>query len=123
MPLFFFTRFIVPKNVLIKGDVDTGYSCSINGNIEGSLRSEKHVHIKKGALLKGNVYAKKVKIEGTVWGDVHAADLSVLPGGLVKGKLLSVSIRIHEKGIVEDVEAVQPITTKEAIKTDSRTWF
>lgn len=122
MFLFFFKHFYIPSNVSIKGDVDLEESCILDGKIEGTLRSQKQVYIKKGGILTGNLFAKKVKIAGTVTGDVHAIKLSVLPGGLVKGKLLSKRISIHEKAMVEDVETV--LTSHNTEATDlTQTWF
>lgn len=119
----FFVKFKIPKNLIIKGDVDAPFSCSVNGRIEGSVRSQKTVYLKKEGVILGNIYAKKARIEGTVWGDVHVTQLEVLPGGHVKGKIMANQLTVHEKGMVEDVEEIQAVSKSETPKTDSLTWF
>ncbi len=118
-----FVKFYIPKNLVIKGDVDSPFSCSVNGRVEGSVHSIKTVRIKKDGEILGNVFAKKAKIEGTVWGDVHVSELEVMPGGHVKGKIMANLVRVHENGMVEDVEEVQAASNKVAPKTDKLTWF
>jgi cytoskeletal protein CcmA (bactofilin family) len=115
--------FRVPKNVHIKGDVNSKYACMINGSIEGCLRSQKTVVIKKGAEIQGDVYAKSVKISGTVTGDVRAVKIHVLPGGHVKGKILADIVRVDKNGIIEDVESVQTVSVPEAPPSDQQSWF
>ncbi len=123
MIFFFLARFCVPKKIVIKGNVEAKCSCIVRGKIEGSLHCSRSVHIKKGGVLEGNLHAKKVKIRGAVWGDVHANKMSVFPGGYVRGKIIANKITVHENGLVEDVEEVQSMKHTEPEKPDVQTWF
>lgn len=118
-----FVKFYIPKNLVIKGDVDSPFSCTVNGRVEGSVHSIKTVRVKKEGEVLGNVFAKKARIEGTVWGDVHVSELIVLPGGHVKGKIMANLVKVHTHGMVEDVEEVQAVSNNAAPKTDNLTWF
>jgi cytoskeletal protein CcmA (bactofilin family) len=120
---FFFSAFRVPKQVLIKGDVSSRKSCIIKGSIEGDLRSQQTVSVKKGATIKGDLTAKFVRIAGTVNGDVRATKVHVLSGGHVKGKILADILHVDKKGMIEDVESVQTVSITEPMKIDEQKWF
>ncbi len=121
--LFFFALFRIPKNILIKGNVQSSRSCILHGKIEGSLHCDKTIMIKKGGQVEGNIHAKKVIIQGLVLGDVHASKLRVLTGGQVRGKILAGNVYINEKALVEDVESVKTTEVLEVAKTNNQKWF
>ena len=118
-------RFLtIPKGVLFTGNIDSPFSCIVNGEIVGTIKSKKKVIVRKSGVINGNILAKRVRIEGKCYGDVHAENLTVIKGGFVKGKIIANRITIQEQAMVEDVEEVKTAVAPELAPTvDNKKWF
>jgi cytoskeletal protein CcmA (bactofilin family) len=97
---------------------DDGFVNAIEGLIEGSVRGESiilevhsviksdvvvtdYFYSKAKTVVFGNVYAKKVIVEGSIRGDIHAShSVEVKDGGCVFGNVQAPSISIDAKGYI-----------------------
>jgi cytoskeletal protein CcmA (bactofilin family) len=84
----------------VKGDLVSDNIIEIFGKVEGKIKSDV-LSIREGALVKGNIASKYVKIAGAFEGDVIASIIHITSTGTVIGNLTYGIISIEEKGKFE----------------------
>lgn len=77
---------IIVSDLNIKGDLISKGSIEIGGNVEGNIKCS-FVTIRKGANIKGDIYAENLIINGKVNGFMRAKNVSVTSFGDVEGSL------------------------------------
>jgi cytoskeletal protein CcmA (bactofilin family) len=88
---------ILPPSLKFKGELTADEDLLIQGQIEGSIKHTQRVTIGKAGKVKANITAQVIKIEGTVWGDVHAERSVALEStGNLRGSIHAPSVSLIE---------------------------
>jgi cytoskeletal protein CcmA (bactofilin family) len=74
---------ILSRGVSIKGSVKFLGELVIDGEVEGTIDSPGKLCISEHGLIKGEIRAKSVKVQGNVEGDIFAAERCELQAGCV----------------------------------------
>lgn len=96
---------VIDGELAISGDIQTKGTIRVDGRVEGTLHRADTLIIGAGGTVIGNIEAREVVIGGTVHGnltvserievqatanvrgDIHAAALQLLEGGMVHGHI------------------------------------
>jgi cytoskeletal protein CcmA (bactofilin family) len=88
---------ILPPSLKFKGELTADEDLLIQGQIEGSIKHTQRVTIGKAGRVKANITAQVIKIEGTVWGDVHAErSVALESSGNLRGSIHAPSVSLIE---------------------------
>lgn len=78
----------IAAGVSIKGDVKSPTDVRVDGNVDGSLRSESRIVVGEGSALKGSLYCTILDFWGKMDGDIYVRDtLSLKSTSVVKGSI------------------------------------
>lgn len=108
---------ILPASLKFKGELTADEDLLIQGQIEGTIKHTQRVTVGKSGKVKANITAQVIKIEGTVWGELHAErSVSVEGSGNLRGNIHAPSVCLVEgarfNGAVDmevkKAQAVQP---------------
>ena len=88
---------ILPASLKFKGELSADEDLLIQGQIEGTIKHTQRVTVGKAGKVKANITAQVIKIEGTVWGDVHAErSVAVESSGNLRGSIHAPSVSLNE---------------------------
>lgn len=112
-------RSIIPPSLKFKGELSADEDLLIQGQIEGTIKHTQRVTVGKTGKVKATISAQVIKIEGTVWGDLHAErSVSVEDSGNLRGNIHAPSVCLVEgsrfNGVVDmDVKKASQANTPE----------
>jgi cytoskeletal protein CcmA (bactofilin family) len=86
---------IINAELTLKGDITSDNIIEVFGKIEGNIVCDV-LSIREGAIIKGKVVAKYVKIAGSFTGEIKAAIIHITGSGSING--------IIEYGIISSEE-------------------
>jgi cytoskeletal protein CcmA (bactofilin family) len=94
------------ERVHVNGTIVCEESLRVLGRIEGTIHARQDLTVMQGADVRAVIHGRRVNIEGTVNGDVHASEVVVLgPSASLMGNIKTPSLQIQEgaffKGSVE----------------------
>ncbi|TQR60817.1 bactofilin family protein [Campylobacter troglodytis] len=89
---------VISSGARIEGQFDFNSMLHLDGEISGEVRSNSVVVIGKSGVLKGNLNADKVVVNGIFEGELEAESLEILAGGLVTGNIITRQIAIENGG-------------------------
>ena len=72
---------------IFKGNLTLSSMVYVDGTIEGDILSTDSVVVGKNGILKGDVKAKKIVINGEIRGNVIADSIEILAGATLMGDL------------------------------------
>ncbi len=81
----------------------------VDGEFEGSIRSNKEVNIGKHGHIKGEVSTKRLVVQGYIEGTINAARVEIKANGRVNGTIESSELVIEAKGIFEGNSVVKDV--------------
>ncbi|MBI4978377.1 MAG: polymer-forming cytoskeletal protein [Spirochaetes bacterium] len=88
---------VVRKDVRLKGDINLHTSMKIEGEFEGSITCSGYIHIGKGAIIKADIKADVVAVEGTVTGNIYASHKAELgPTAEVHGDITTHKLKMAD---------------------------
>ncbi|MDY6968201.1 MAG: polymer-forming cytoskeletal protein [Spirochaetota bacterium] len=107
------------KDTQFFGDLYFKRSLQINGSFEGEINSEGYLIIGEGAVVKANIKAKTVIINGIVYGNVEALDkLEIQSKGKLYGNIRTGKLQIADgvvfEGNCEMIKSLEHIDKKES---------
>ena len=83
----------------------------VDGEFEGVIHSNKEVNIGKHGHIKGDVFTKRLVVQGYIEGTVNAARVEIKAHGRVNGTIESGELVIEAKGIFEGNSVVKGAST------------
>ncbi|MEA1955276.1 MAG: polymer-forming cytoskeletal protein [Campylobacterota bacterium] len=91
-------------------------SCNlyVDGEFEGIINSQKEVNIGKNGHIRGDVFSKRVVVQGFIDGNVNSTRVEIKAGGRISGSLESSELIIEAKGIFEGNSIIKDSTPKPA---------
>ena len=107
------------KDTQFFGDLSFRKSLQINGSFEGEITSEGFLIIGEDAVVKANIKAKTVIINGVVYGNVEALDkLEIQSKGKLYGNIRTGKLQIADGVVFEgNCEMINPL--EKAVKKDN----
>lgn len=79
---------VLQAGFTVEGNIVSDHGMTCVGLVLGSIRSSRGlVHVAKGAVVRGDVHAEHIIVDGTVEGEIRAHS-SVLLNGRVTGQIL-----------------------------------
>ncbi|WP_174341606.1 polymer-forming cytoskeletal protein [Enterobacter sp. JMULE2] len=83
----------------LTGIIETEGSIVSEGVIEGNIRSAHEVRINNGGVVKGDIHAMHVFINGLVTGRCYASAVSLLEKGRIEGNIYTNELSIEKGGV------------------------
>jgi len=97
MPIFEGMDSVIGQKAKFKGELITGGSININGELEGKIKAEGEVVVSQGGKIVGEIHGGGVIIAGLVEGNITAKEtLEIHKSGRVHGNLSGGKIVIDE---------------------------
>lgn len=89
---------VIGETLHFKGELSAGEDLIIEGTVEGKINQGKCcLTLRPKGVIKANVNATKIFIEGTVDGDLHATvSVTVRKSGVVKGNIVAPTVGLDE---------------------------
>jgi cytoskeletal protein CcmA (bactofilin family) len=127
---------IVGTSVKLKGTLKSDGDITIDGSVNGEIKTKGVVNIGPNANIIANVRAKKINVAGILQGNVEAAErltisetgrvygdvtanvLSIAPGAVFSGKSVMMESAHHEN--VEPVVEEEPAEEPEKEKAETK---
>ena len=101
---------LLDSQVSVSGDLDTGGSLRIDGELTGTIRRADTVVIGVGARMTGDIHAREVIIGGAIDGSVYASErVELQPTAIVNGSITTQVVLVQEGGVVNGRIEMQPI--------------
>ena len=92
---------VIAFGTKIDGKIEIECNLHIDGEFEGTIKSQKTVTIGKTGTVTGDVIADKLMISGRFTGNADAGVVDVLPDGKLFGKILADEFVIERGGFFE----------------------
>jgi cytoskeletal protein CcmA (bactofilin family) len=73
----------------------------VDGEFEGIINSEREVNIGKNGKVKGDIFTKRLVVQGFMDGNVNSNRIEIKAGGHISGSIESSELVIEAKGIFE----------------------
>lgn len=118
---------VIGPRIKIKGDVSGEENLIIEGNVEGSVNLKQYrVDVGPSGTVKADIYAKTVKVDGTVQGDIEASEMATISRtGNVRGNIKAPRMTLEDgakfKGSIDMDPGEKPEEKKEAAKPAAKT--
>ncbi len=114
---------VLSSDLLIKGNLKTTGDIQIEGTVEGDVRAHL-LTIGEGALVKGEVIADDVVVNGHVIGRVRGLKVRLTSSAEVEGDIIHKTIAIesgaHFEGSVQRKDDPLAASTSKAAKADDK---
>jgi len=92
---------IVTAGSIIKGEMNLSCNLYVDGEFEGIITSDKEVNIGKNGHVKGDVFTKRLVVQGFIEGKIRADKVEIKAAGKVNGTIESSELVIEAKGLFE----------------------
>ena len=92
---------IIAECSTIHGEIETTCGVHIDGKIEGSIKSTTVVTIGKSGKVKGEINSHDLIVSGLFEGTADCNTIEILPGGHIKGKIITNELIIEKQGFFE----------------------
>lgn len=94
------TGAIIGGGVTVTGDVECDGELQIGGRIIGDVRCAT-LFIDEGGVVKGTIQAERVRLSGSVDGDIDTGDLAIESTGHASGTLTYARLKVNAGGVIE----------------------
>jgi len=112
---------IIGRSVKIEGNFNGDDNIIVEGEVKGSLKTNKNLDVKEGAKITANAEAANMTIageihgnvqchenleitsSGKIFGDIITKVISVASGAIIKGKITAEGTEIKTRKIEKDV--------------------
>lgn len=88
---------VIGSTIVIDGELRSEEDISVRGTVKGKIHTTADLFVEEGGTVEAEVETRSVEIEGTVVGNVHAADKYELkPPGRVTGDVFAPRVVIAD---------------------------
>lgn len=98
---------IITAGSIIKGEMNLACNLYVDGKFEGTITSDKEVNIGKNGHVKGDVFTKRLVVQGLIEGKISADRVEIKAAGQVNGTIESEELVIEAKGLFEGNSVVK----------------
>ena len=92
---------IISKGAKIQGELNLTAKLHIEGECEGKINSSNIISIGKGGVIKGDLIASKLIINGEFNGKAECENIEIMNGGILKGDIIIKNLIIENGGVFE----------------------
>ncbi|MGA2966290.1 MAG: polymer-forming cytoskeletal protein [Terriglobales bacterium] len=112
---------LIGKSVVIKGELSGSEDLFVDGNVEGKIELRNHsLTVGANGIVKADVSAKSVVIQGKLDGTVTASDrVELRKSAVVTGDLITQRIAIEEGAFLKGKVDIQKEAAKAAAPASS----
>ena len=89
---------LIAKGCSVKGELKLKSDLQVDGRVEGQITAEKTLVISETGMVKGEVIAERVLINGCFEGTCSAASVEILSQGRSSGMIYSDDVSIEQGG-------------------------
>lgn len=94
--------FLLPKGILILGDIESKISGRIDGNVSGNINVEAKLVIGEEATINGDISAVHLIVYGRVEGNIECKTKAVIcNNAVIKGGIIATTLEIEEGAVIE----------------------
>ena len=91
---------LIGNGSFVRGDLNVNGSVSIDGDLDGNLKTDAAVIVSVNARIKGNIDAASAVIGGIVLGDITAPEsVKLLSSSAVIGNIITQRVQMEDKVI------------------------
>jgi cytoskeletal protein CcmA (bactofilin family) len=106
------TMSVIGGGIIITGNIEAEVDLEIAGQVNGDVRCATLILGEK-SVIRGSVYAERVRASGVIEGSVETRDLAVEATARISGDVTYSRIRIANGGIVDGKMAYRPLDESE----------
>jgi cytoskeletal protein CcmA (bactofilin family) len=92
---------IISSKAKIDGNLKLESNIHIDGEVKGKIESNALVSIGKNGVINGEVFAKKLVINGKFIGKAECDNIEILKNGILNGDILVLNLIIEEGATFE----------------------
>lgn len=93
---------LIGQHTRFRGEVRGRGAMEVRGLVEGTLRVEDRVTLRREGRMSADVAATEMLVEGSLEGEIHIQDLLVLlPTGSVQGNVESARMRVESGAVLK----------------------
>ena len=113
----------ISMETTITGTIESNSLFKMDGVLNGDIKGNKLVHIGKTGMVKGNVTAENVIVDGEVSGEIAATKVEIGSTGKAYATITSALFVIQEGGVFEGRKKMKVALIKEESKnTSNSSW-
>ena len=109
----------ISMETTITGTIESNSLFKMDGVLNGDIKGNKLVHIGKTGIVKGNVTAENVIVDGEVSGEIAATKVEIGSTGKAYATITSALFVIQEGGVFEGRKKMKVALIKEESKNTS----
>ena len=91
---------VIGNGITITGEVQCTTDLQVEGRINGDVRCNT-LFLNVGGVIAGTIRADRVRVSGTVEGNIEAGDLAIEPTARVTGDILYSRLKVATGGVME----------------------
>ncbi len=91
---------VIGPDTVITGNIEAGLTLQIDGRITGDVRCATLI-LGEESVIKGSVYADRVRVSGTVDGGIDTKDLAVEATARITGDVSYERLKVASGGVVQ----------------------
>lgn len=94
--------FLLPKGILIQGDIESVIPGRIDGNVLGNINVDAKLVIGEEAIITGDISAVHLIVYGKVEGNIECKTKAVIcNNAIIKGGIIASTLEIEEGAVIE----------------------
>lgn len=105
---------VIGTGITIIGEVQCTTDLQVEGRVNGDIRCQT-LFLNVGGVIAGTIHADRVRVSGTVEGNIEAGDLAIEPTARVTGDILYSRLKVATGGIMEGSLKRRPTDDKVAM--------
>ena len=98
---------VIGNGITITGEVQCTTDLQVEGRVNGDVRCAT-LFLNVGGVIAGTVRADRVRVSGTVEGNIEAGDLAIEPTARVTGDILYSRLKVATGGVMEGTMKRRP---------------
>ena len=91
---------VIGADIVVTGDIEASVDLHIEGRVDGDVRCTT-LFLGDSSVIKGSVYAERVRVAGTIQGSVDTKDLAIESSARVTGDVVYERLRVANGGLIE----------------------
>jgi cytoskeletal protein CcmA (bactofilin family) len=91
---------VIGNGITITGEVQCTTDLQVEGRVNGDIRCAT-LFLNVGGVIAGTIRADRVRVSGTVEGNIEAGDLAIEPTARVTGDILYSRLKVATGGVME----------------------